>query len=108
LFRRLTARLKPCPTKLFERKVRLNIEMIFQLSWTTLPGLRGLSCSEFRAEATAAPDNERGVTVECVSEAERDALLAELEAQFGPQRFLNTAAAFDAVKDYVAQRAARR
>jgi hypothetical protein len=48
------------------------------------------------------------VAVECASEDERDALLAELEAHFGPQRFLNTAAAFDAVKDYVAQRAARR
>ena len=33
---------------------------------------------------------------------------AELEAHFGPLRFLNTAAAFDGVKDYVAQRAARR
>jgi hypothetical protein len=82
--------------------------MIFQISWTTLPGLRGLSCSEFRATATAAPDNERGVAIECASEAERDALLAELEAHFGPQRFLNTAAAFDAVKDYVVQRTARR
>jgi hypothetical protein len=75
--------------------------MIFQISWTTLPGLRGLSCSEFRAVPTTAPDNERGLAFECVSEAERDALLAELEAHFGPQRFLNTAAAFDAVKDYV-------
>jgi hypothetical protein len=82
--------------------------MIFQISWTTLPGLRGLSCSEFRATPTAAPDNERGVAIECTSEAERDALLAELETHFGRQRFLNTAAAFDAVKDYVAQRAARR
>jgi hypothetical protein len=81
--------------------------MIFQLSWTTLPGLRGLACSEFRAVPTLAPDNARGVAVECASEAERDSLLAELETQFGPQRFLNTAAAFDAVKDYVAQRAAR-
>ena len=82
--------------------------MIFQLSWTTLPGLRGLSCSEFRATPAIAPDNERGVAVKCASEAERDALLAELEAHFGPHRFLNAAAAFDAVKDYVAQRAARR
>jgi hypothetical protein len=82
--------------------------MIFQLSWTTLPGLRGLSCSEFRAARTAAPDHERGVVIECASEAERDALLAELEAYFGPLRFLNTAAAFDGVKDYVAVRAARR
>jgi len=57
---------------------------------------------------TVAPDNERGVAIECASEAERDSLLAELEMHFGPLRFLNTAAAFDAVKDYVAQRAARR
>ena len=82
--------------------------MFYQISWTTLPGLRGLSCSEFRVTATAAPDAVRGVAVECASEAERDALLAELEAHFGTQRFLNTAAAFDAVKDYVALRAARR
>jgi hypothetical protein len=82
--------------------------MIFQISWTTLPGLRGLSCSEFRATSTAAPDNERGVAIECASETERDALLEELEAHFAPRRFLNTAAAFDAVKDYVVQRTARR
>jgi hypothetical protein len=35
-------------------------------------------------------------------------LLTELETFFGPQRFLNTAAAFDAVKDYIALRATRR
>jgi hypothetical protein len=80
----------------------------FQLSWTTVPGLRGLACSEFRATPTSTPDNERGVAVECASEGERDALLMELEAHFGPQRFLNAAAAFDSVKDYVVQRAARR
>jgi hypothetical protein len=88
--------------------VPLKSQLTYQISWTTLPGLRGLSCSEFRAAPTTAPDNERGVAIECASEAERDALIAELEAHFGPQRFLNTAAAFDAVKDYVAQRAARR
>jgi hypothetical protein len=82
--------------------------MFYQLSWTTLPGLRGLSCSEFRATATAAPDHERGVAVECANEAERDALLAELESHFGPQRFLNTAAAFDGVKDYALQRSAKK
>ncbi len=82
--------------------------MNYQISWTTLPGLRGLACSEFRAMPTTAPDNERGVAVECANEAERDELLAELEAKFGPQRFLNTAAAFDAVKDYVVQRMAKR
>jgi hypothetical protein len=79
--------------------------MFYQLSWTTLPGLRGLSCSEFRATPTTAPDSVRGVAVECPSEADREALLAELESHFGPQRFMNTAAAFDGVKDYVAQRA---
>jgi hypothetical protein len=81
--------------------------MNFQISWTTLPGLRGLACSGFRAMPTAAPDNERGVAIECASDAERDKLLAELEAHFGPQRFLNTAAAFDAVKDFVISLKAR-
>jgi hypothetical protein len=82
--------------------------MYYQLSWTTLPGLRGLSCSEFRAAPTAAPDNERGVAVDCANETERDALLAELERHFGPQRFMNTAAAFDAVKDFLISRTARK
>jgi len=83
-------------------------EMIYQLSWTTLPGLRGLSCSEFRATTTSAPDNEHGVAIDCASEVERDSLLAELEAHFGPQRFMNTAAAFDAVKDFAISRTARK
>jgi len=75
--------------------------MIYQLSWKILPGLRGLSCSEFQATATDAPDNERGVALELGSEAERDALLQHLEEQFGPQRYSNNAAAFEAVKAYV-------
>ena len=83
-------------------------EMLYQLSWTTLPGLRGLACSQFRATPTTAPDTERGVAFECASEGDRDAFLAELETHFGPIRFLNTAAAFDGVKDYIAMRAAKR
>ena len=82
--------------------------MLYQLSWTTLPGLRGLSCSEFQATPTESPDNQRGVVVGCANEGERDALVAEIEKHFEPQRYLNTAAAFDAVKDYVALRAAKR
>ena len=82
--------------------------MFYQLSWTTLPGLRGLSCSEFRATPTTVPDNERGVAVKCANEGERDALVAEFEARFGPQRFLNTAAAFDAVKNFAISRTARK
>jgi hypothetical protein len=82
--------------------------MFYQLSWTTLPGLRGLSCSEFRATMTATPDYERGVAVECANEAERDSILAELELHFGPLRFLNTAAAFDGVKDFAISRTARK
>ena len=82
--------------------------MIYQLSWTTLPGLRGLSCSEFRAAATPSPDTERGVAVECASDAERDELLVEMETHFGPRRYLNTASAFDAVKDYIFLRTAKR
>ena len=42
--------------------------MMYQLGWATLPGLRGLSCSHFRAEPTTAPDNERGVAIELATE----------------------------------------
>ena len=57
---------------------------------------------------TAAPDNERGVAVDIAGIAERDALLAELEAHFAPQRFSNNAAAFEAVKSYVLERVAAK
>ena len=73
-----------------------------------MPGLRGLACSAFQAGLTVTPDRERGVAIECASEAESAALIAELERHFGPMRFMNASAAFDGVKDYVAQRMARR
>ena len=82
--------------------------MIYQLGWATLPGLRGLSVSEFRATPTNAPDNERGVAIELASEAERDAFLREIEATFAARRFTNTADAFDTVKAFVLERAAKR
>lgn len=82
--------------------------MLHQLSWKILPGLRGLSCSEFRAVPTSAPDNQQGVAVELASEAERDALLWHLEEHFGPQRYSNNAAAFEGVKSYVLDWAAAR
>jgi hypothetical protein len=82
--------------------------MICQLSWKTLPGLRGLSCSEFRAVETATPDAERGVAVEFANTAERDTLLAELETNFATQRFSNNAAAFEAVKTYALERVAQK
>ncbi len=82
--------------------------MIYQLGWATLPGLRGLSVSEFRATPTNAPDNERGVAIEFASEAERDAFLRQLEEYFGVRRFTNTADAFDTVKVYVLEQVAKR
>jgi hypothetical protein len=82
--------------------------MIYQLRWKTDPGLRGLSCSDFSAAPTAAPDNERGVAVDFVSDAERDAFLRQLEEVFGAQRFSNNAAAFETVKAYVLEQRARR
>jgi len=82
--------------------------MICQLNWKTLPGLRGLSCSEFRAVETAAPDNERGVAVAFADEAERDALLGELEMYFAQQRFSNNAAAFEAVKTHIFEQTVRK
>jgi len=82
--------------------------MIYQLGWTTLPGLRGLSVSEFRATLTDAPDNERGIAIEFANDAERDHFVKELEEHFGPRRFTNAADAFDTVKGYVLQRSAER
>jgi hypothetical protein len=81
--------------------------MIYQLGWTTLPGLRGLSCSDFRATPTEAPDNERGVAVELSSEASRDAFLRRIEEHFAARRFTNSADAFDTVKAYVLEHAAK-
>src|ERR1700739_4395805 len=85
-----------------------NWDMYYQVRWKTLPGLRGLACSEFRAIETAAPDNEQGVPVSIPGAVERDALLAELEERFASQRFSNNAAAFEAVKSYVLERVAKR
>ena len=80
--------------------------MMYQLGWSTLPGLRGLSVSEFRAMPTDAPDNERGVAMEFASDDERDAFLREMEAAFAARRFTNAADAFDTVKAYALERAA--
>lgn len=79
--------------------------MVYQLGWTTLPGLRGLSVSDFRAERTATPDTQSGVAVEFVDDAERDAFLKAAEAEFAARRFSNAADAFDTVKAYVIERA---
>ena len=81
---------------------------MYQLGWSTLPGLRGLSVSEFRATPTDAPDNERGVAVEFVNDVVRDAFLKETEAEFAARRFTNAADAFDTVKAYALERAAKR
>ena len=75
--------------------------MIYQLGWATLPGLRGLSCSDFRATPTDAPDNQGGVAVDIASDAARENLLQQLEAHFAAKRFTNATDAFDTVKAYV-------
>jgi hypothetical protein len=80
--------------------------MIYQLGWTTLPGLQGLSCSEFRATPTTAPDNEHGVAVELV-DGKRGAFLRQMEEHFAARRFTNSADAFDTVKAYVLEHAAK-
>jgi len=72
--------------------------MLYQLGWTTLPGLRGIACSDFRATPTAAPDNDRGVAVEFASDAHRDEFVRQIEEYFSSRRFQNAADAFDNVK----------
>ena len=81
--------------------------MMYQLGWTTLPGLRGLGVSEFRATPTASPDNEKGVAVDFATGEARDNFLRAAEAEFAPRRFTNAADAFDTVKAYVLERVAR-
>jgi hypothetical protein len=82
--------------------------VIYQLGWTTLPGLRGLSVSGFRAEPTETPDTQRGVAVEFADAAECAAFLKATEAEFASRRFSNAADAFDTVKAYVLERASSR
>ena len=81
--------------------------MIYQLGWTTLPGLRGLSVSEFLATPTDAPNNEKSVAIGFADEAERDSFLQLIEAEFAGRRFCNAADAFDTVKAYVLERASK-
>ncbi len=81
--------------------------MIYQLGWTTLPGLRGLSCSEFRALPTDAPDSLAGVTVEFADDVARAEFLRRLEEHFSTRRFTNAADAFDTVKAYALELAAQ-
>jgi hypothetical protein len=78
--------------------------MIYQLGWTTLPGLRGLSVGEFRATPTMAPDNEKGIALAFANDAACDAFVQQLEQDFAPRRFTNAADAFDTVKAYVLDR----
>jgi len=82
--------------------------MMYQLGWSTLPGLRGLSCSDFRAMPTTAPDNQASVAVEFASETQRDEFLRQLESNFATRRFTNAADAFDTVKAYVLEYVNRR
>jgi hypothetical protein len=75
--------------------------MMYQLGWATLPGLRGLSCTDFRASPTASPDTVGGVAVDFATETERDDFLRQTEEYFAAKRFPNAADAFDTVKAYV-------
>jgi hypothetical protein len=81
--------------------------MRYQIGWATLPGLRGLSCSEFRATSTDTPDNGRGVAVEFADDATCDEFLRQLEEYFAARRFTNSADAFDTVKAYVIERSGK-
>jgi hypothetical protein len=79
--------------------------MFYQLGWTTLPGLRGLSVSEFRAVPTSTPDNEKGVAISFSDQAACDAFLRLIESEFASCRFSNAADAFDTVKAYAVEQA---
>jgi len=73
-----------------------------------LPGLRGLSCSEFRATPTETPDNHGGVAIDFASQTERDDFLRRVEEYFAVKRFMNAADAFDTVKAYALEQTSKR
>lgn len=75
--------------------------LFYQLTFKILPGLQGLSCSDFKATPTESPNNEQGVAFECRDQAECRALLQRWEDHFAPERFSNNASAFETVKSYV-------
>jgi hypothetical protein len=77
--------------------------MLYQIGWTTLPGLRGLSCSGFRAAPTTVPDNERGVAIEFADDMECEVFVRRAEEFFAARRFTNAADAFDTVKAWILQ-----
>jgi hypothetical protein len=81
---------------------------IYQLGWTTLPGLRGLSVSEFRATTTTTPDNEKGVAMDLADDRKRERVLRQLEDYFAARRFTNAADAFDSVKAYAVELAGKQ
>ena len=78
--------------------------MMYQLGWSTLPGLKGISVSEFRATPTDRPDHERGVAIPFSGAAECEAFLGEMESAFAARRFANAADAFDTVKAWALER----
>ena len=82
--------------------------MHFQISWETVPGLGGLRCEGFRAIPTNQPDMTRGVAAACEEAAEAEELARALEGHFAQRRFTNDAAAFEAVKAFVLERASDR
>ena len=82
--------------------------MMFQLGWATLPGLRGLSVSEFRATPTSAPDTVAGVALEFACPADCRAFLRQITRAFRERRFTNAADAFDSVKAYTLEYASVR
>ena len=81
--------------------------MMYQLGWSTLPGLAGISVSEFRATPTDAADNQGGVAMEFRSAGECEAFLREMESAFAARRFTNAADAFDTVKAWTLERKIR-
>jgi hypothetical protein len=54
------------------------------------------------------PDSGRGVAVEFTTDEERDEFLKKIEEHFAARRFTNAADAFDTVRAYALEWAAKR
>ena len=73
-----------------------------------IAGAAGTELQRVSRDADRNARQRRGVAIEFRSEVERDAFVGSIKEYFAARRFTNSADAFDTVKAYVLEHAAKR
>ena len=73
-----------------------------------MPGLRGLACSAFRVTPAVAPDNKHNMAIELTNDTKHNEFLQHLEKHFSSRHFNNATNAFNTVKTFILERAAKQ